>query len=100
MTACCYLAGTIPKELGQLPKLQVMLLQMNMHEGSIPAELGILANLTTFNAAFNRLSGSIPAMAGATYLKTFSVAHNKLTGELPAELLSLPNLQASTASCK
>jgi hypothetical protein len=56
MTACCYLAGTIPKELGQIPKLQVMLLQMNMHEGSIPAELGILANLTTFNTAFNRLA--------------------------------------------
>jgi hypothetical protein len=58
------LGGSIPKELGQLASLQILLLHDNELSGSIPQELGQLASLKELKLNDNQLSGSIPKELG------------------------------------
>ena len=54
------LAGAIPRELGQLTKLQKLYLSGNQLTGAIPKELGQLTELQYINLYHNQLTGEIP----------------------------------------
>ncbi|XP_021895070.1 probable leucine-rich repeat receptor-like serine/threonine-protein kinase At3g14840 isoform X2 [Carica papaya] len=87
------LPGTLPPELVRLPFLQEIDLQRNFLSGSIPKELGALP-LVNISLLGNRLTGPIPKEIGnITTLATLVVEYNHLSGELPPELGHLPNLQ-------
>jgi len=78
------LSGSIPPELGNLSKLQLLWLYSNQLSGSIPAELGGLSNLTDIIVSANQLSGSIPAeLCNLTKLGQFQIFNNNLEGCYP-----------------
>ena len=87
------LRGSIPVELGYLPKLTILELQWNELAGSIPPELGRLTNLTHVDVNTNRLEGSIPTeLANLTSLTYLRLSSNYLEGSIPPELGNLTNL--------
>ncbi|XP_021894970.1 probable leucine-rich repeat receptor-like serine/threonine-protein kinase At3g14840 [Carica papaya] len=87
------LPGTLPPELVRLPFLQKIDLHRNFLNGSIPKEWGALP-LVNISLLGNRLTGPIPKeMGNITTLASLVVESNHLSGELPPELGHLPNLQ-------
>ena len=56
--------GTIPSDLGSLPKLVNIDIPRNALSGSIPASLSMLTQLTRLDVFMNRLQGSIPSQLG------------------------------------
>jgi hypothetical protein len=86
------LSGPLPRELGQLSALQVVILFDNKLTGAIPTELGQLEALTTLRLSYNQMSGPIPTelrqLGALIYL---NLNYNKLlTGRpIPAELRQL-----------
>ena len=55
-----FLDGSVPSELGNLPKIKGIYLCENKLTGEIPAELGNLDTLTTLCLDFNNLTGTVP----------------------------------------
>ena len=89
-----HLSGEIPPELGNLTSLTSLHLFKNNLSGEIPSELGNLTNLTSLFLFENNLSGEIPSELGSlTKLTRLSLDDNLLNGEIPSELASLPNLE-------
>ena len=87
------LRGEIPPELGNLEKLEELILNLNQLSGEIPPELGNLVNLTYLWLWGNQLSGEIPAeLGGLANLQNLWLAQNQLSGEVPPELGSLEDL--------
>ena len=88
------LTGFIPPELGNLTSLQVLFLDDTQLTGSIPPELGNLADLVFLALYINQLTGSIPPELGnLSNLHSLWLNYNQLTGSIPAELGNLINLQ-------
>ena len=88
------LSGTIPRELGSLSALQVLLLSDNNLTGRIPEQLGNLENLKELYLSLNQLSGPIPATLGKIEdLYKLHLAANELSGRIPAELANLSSLR-------
>ena len=79
------LGGTLPAELCELSRLEVLRIDYNYFSGSIPECFGDqLPNLAAFSARVNNFTGSIPAGFGALpNLELFDLFRNKLTGSLP-----------------
>ena len=79
------LGGTLPTELCELSRLEVLRIDHNYFSGSIPECFGSnLENLAAFSARGNNFTGSIPAGFGALpNLELFDLFRNKLTGSLP-----------------
>ncbi|KAG2541049.1 hypothetical protein PVAP13_9NG599300 [Panicum virgatum] len=93
--AGCSFHGTIPDELGSLPKLSYMALNSNQFSGKIPASLGNLSSLYWFDIADNQMSGPLPistsgGMGLDKLLKTkhFHFNKNQLSGPIPDALFS------------
>ena len=90
------LTGPIPTELGNLSKLNDIVLSSNELTGPIPSELGELANLARLDLGWNDLTGTIPDDIGRlTNLTDLDLAQNNLTGTIPpwiADLVSLTDL--------
>ncbi|CAN6444470.1 unnamed protein product [Victoria cruziana] len=87
------LAGTLPKELTELPFLIQFDVTDNYLSGPIPKEWGALRliNLTLYG---NRLSGPIPAQLGdMVTLQQLILEANQLSGEIPPHIGNLSNLQ-------
>ena len=78
-------SGDIPRELGDLAKLEVLNLQEIYLSGRIPAELGNLGNLRVLFLGGNDLSGPIPARAGRAQgtSRELSLNDNNLNGGIP-----------------
>ena len=88
------LGGGIPAELGGLIRLEELILNGNNLSGPIPAELGRLTNLKVLRAAQNNLTGPIPASLGnLSRLESLTLGSNNLSGPIPAELSRLTDLQ-------
>jgi len=86
-------SGPIPPELGNLTNLVHLNFDGNSFSGTIPPQLGNLTNLTEMYFTYNQLSGSIPATFGnLVNLSSLSLKYNNLTGSLPPELGNLINL--------
>ncbi|XP_049934333.1 probable LRR receptor-like serine/threonine-protein kinase At1g07650 isoform X7 [Nymphaea colorata] len=87
------LAGTLPKELTELPFLTQFDVTDNYLSGTIPTEWGALrlVNLTLYG---NRLSGPIPAQLGdMVTLQQLTLEANQFSGEIPPHIGNLSNLQ-------
>lgn len=84
------LKGTIPKELGQLSKLEVLDLgnvrgRKSSLAGKIPKELGNLSNLKMLKLDHNHLTGEIPQeLTKLLNLKELDVRFNSLLGSVPS----------------
>ena len=92
------LAGEIPSELGDLPRLQTLYLSYNQLTGSIPTRLGNLSKLRSLDLRGNQLTDSIPAETGnLSGLRFLNLSSNQLTGGLPAELGNLSKLDSLSA---
>ena len=88
------LTGPIPAVLGSLPNLGYIYLNTNQLSGPIPVELCGLANLRQLFLYSNQLSGTIPPELGNVTSLTWIVLRlNQLTGEIPPELGNLTDLQ-------
>ena len=88
------LTDSIPPELGDLGRLEVLSLYGNELTGRIPPELGRLATVTELSLSSNRLKGSIPPELGhMVSVKTMWLSWNKLSGPLPPEFGNLENLE-------
>ena len=89
------LTGRIPPELGKLTKVRDFSLSSNRLEGTIPPELGGMVSVDTMYLSGNQLSGPIPAEFGnLVALEHLALFENQLSGPLPAELGKLKKLKS------
>ncbi|KAI3993708.1 hypothetical protein MKX01_002721 [Papaver californicum] len=87
------ISGSIPKEIGNILSLELLLLNGNQFSGSLPDEIGRLTNLVRLQLDENQLSGVIPkSFANLTKLKHLHLNNNSLSGQIPPELSRLPNI--------
>ena len=88
------LYGSIPKELGILTKLNVLILAHLALDGEIPEEITNLRELALLVLGYNDLTGQVPkALGNLKRLVILDMAHNLLTGGIPPELGQLDRLQ-------
>ncbi|XP_030488704.2 leucine-rich repeat receptor-like protein kinase TDR [Cannabis sativa] len=88
-----YISGPIAPQLGNLTKLETMLMFGNNLSGEIPASFGNLKAMKILDLSFNKLSGSIPAeLSKLKELTILSLSTNKLSGEIPEGIGEFPNL--------
>ncbi|KAL2501034.1 putative LRR receptor-like serine/threonine-protein kinase [Forsythia ovata] len=91
-----YFYGSLPRELIQLRRLQIIDFRFNSFSGQIPSwfgaippELGNLENLVELDMAENFLAGPIPAsICNISSLKRINIGRNNLSGTLPANICS------------
>ncbi len=82
---------TIPPEIGNLSKLQVLYLYDN-HLTELPPEIGNLSNLEVILAHNNRLTALPSEIGNLSNLQNLHLGGNQI-GELPPEIGQLVNLQ-------
>ena len=93
------LTGRIPPELGKLTRVRNLDLSINRLEGPIPPEIGGMVSVDTMFLEFNRLSGPIPAEFGnLVNLELLALFENNLSGPLPAEFGRLKKLKVMRLS--
>ncbi|AQK90473.1 Protein NSP-INTERACTING KINASE 3 [Zea mays] len=84
------LSGKLSPGIGNLTRLQSVLLQNNGISGPIPGTIGRLGMLKTLDMSDNQLTGTIPSSLGKlknlNYLK---LNNNSLSGVLPDSLASI-----------
>ena len=79
--------GTIPLEIGFLPKLEVLVLQNNGIEGTLPTQIGKLMNLRLLNVENNNLSGTIPTELGQLKKMDWMMLNkNNMSSSIPSEI--------------
>ncbi|KAL6841424.1 hypothetical protein ACP4OV_028942 [Aristida adscensionis] len=87
------LTGSIPKEIGNLTTLKLILLNGNQLSGILPEEIGNLQNLNRLQVDQNQIFGPIPkSFSNLRSVKHIHMNNNSLSGNIPAELSRLPVL--------
>ncbi|XP_062006732.1 leucine-rich repeat receptor protein kinase HPCA1 [Rosa rugosa] len=87
------LTGPLSPQLGQLQKLNILILAGCKFTGNIPDELGNLGELTFLALNTNNLTGKIPASLGKlSQLYWLDLAENQLTGPIPVSSMTSPGL--------
>ena len=81
----------LPPEIGQLSKLESLILNNNALE-ELPPEIGDLSRLKWLLCSFNKLKRLPPEIGNLSHLEYLDLSNNKLT-ELPPDLGQLSNLQ-------
>lgn len=77
--------GTLPKELGRMPKLKSIQLEGNQLAGSIPPELGNIISLQRFFISANNITGELPStFSRLTNMTDFRVDGNSISGKIPS----------------
>jgi len=93
------LFGEIPKEIGKLINLEILLIQNNYLSGEIPDELWNLNKLKVFNMSNNQFNSKIPEDIYKLYsIEELWMSHNSFIGEIPYQLFNLPNLTSLNLS--
>ncbi len=93
------LTGQIPPEIGKLTTVRYLALSSNNLEGPIPPEIGNLVSVDTMFLSWNKLSGPIPAEFGNLEdLEFLWIFQNQLSGPLPAEFGKLKKLKIAWMS--
>ncbi|MCY3600479.1 MAG: hypothetical protein OXN85_11000 [Gemmatimonadetes bacterium] len=88
------LRGHLPPELGDLDRLQSLLLPGNELAGAVPPELARLPILVQLDLGDNRLHGRIPPLIGDfRYLDDLDLGDNEFEGPIPAALGNLGALR-------
>ncbi|XP_004959355.3 probable LRR receptor-like serine/threonine-protein kinase At3g47570 isoform X1 [Setaria italica] len=86
------LSGSIPEEIGAIPRLKTLILAGNRLAGIIPLSLGTSASLRYVDLAANNLSGAIPYFQKTTSLQLLDLSANFLSGSIPASLGNVSSL--------
>ena len=87
------LSGPIPSTIKGMKILQRLYLYGNQLEQSIPTEICLLANLGEMALDNNNLSGPIPScIENLIHLQIMSLGSNSLSSSIPSSLWSLENL--------
>ncbi|KAG6598228.1 Protein NSP-INTERACTING KINASE 3, partial [Cucurbita argyrosperma subsp. sororia] len=87
------LSGVLSPGIGNLSKLESVLLQNNDISGPIPATIGKLENLQTLDLSNNVFSGVIPSSLGdLKKLNYLRLNNNSLTGPCPESLSKVEGL--------
>ncbi|KAK1312120.1 putative LRR receptor-like serine/threonine-protein kinase [Acorus calamus] len=87
------ISGSIPKEIGNIKSLVLLLLNGNQLSGPLPDELGYLPNLDRIQIDQNQISGPLPkSFANLNKTKHFHMNNNSISGQIPPELSRLPSL--------
>ncbi|KAI3437451.1 Protein kinase domain-containing protein [Psidium guajava] len=87
------LTGSLTPRLGDLSKLDTLILAGCGFTGNIPDELGKLSQLTFLALNNNKFTGTIPASLGTlSQLHWLDLAENQLTGPIPLSDGSTPGL--------
>ena len=87
------LTDSIPPEVGDLGRLEVLSLYGNELIGRIPPEMGKLTTVTELSLSGNELEGPIPPeIGGMVGVDTMWLSNNKLSGPIPPEFGNLGNL--------
>ncbi|XWS29647.1 hypothetical protein CRYUN_Cryun24cG0047500 [Craigia yunnanensis] len=85
------LVGEIPVSIGNLVSIKNLDLSCNFLSGKIPESLSMLKNLEQIELYQNQLSGELPeSLVKLTALLRFDVSQNSLTGKLPEKIAALP----------
>ena len=85
------LTDSIPPELGNLTRLEVLALFGNELTGRIPPELGKLTTVRDFSLSSNKLGGPIPPeIGGMVSVDTMYLSGNQLSGPIPPRSAILP----------
>ena len=88
------LTGGIPPEIGNLSNLEFVRIFRSGLTGAIPPEIGQLSNLRWLEFGSNSLTGPIPPEIGDAYsLEWLDLGSNALTGPIPPKLGDLSNLR-------
>ena len=88
------LTDSIPPELGNLARLEVLALYGNNLTGRIPPEMGKLARVRNLSLSSNELEGPIPPeIGGMVSVDTMYLSGNNLSGPIPPEFGNLVNLE-------
>ena len=91
----CFLSGTIPNCVGDMPQLQSFCVAENGLTGTVPASLGNASNLLGVILGGNSLTGQLPMELGnARNLRYLIIAISDLTGTIPDSLGNLTSLEA------
>lgn len=87
------LSGTLSPGIGNLTKLESILLQNNAIYGYIPDVVGNLESLQTLDLSNNKFDGEIPASFGdLNNLNYLRLNNNSLTGNIPQSLSNIGGL--------
>ena len=87
------LTGTIPSTIKGMKSLQRLYLDANQLEQSIPTEICLLSNLGEMALQNNNLLGPIPSCIGNLFhLQIMFMSSNALSSSIPSSLWSLENL--------
>ncbi|KAG5552748.1 hypothetical protein RHGRI_010746 [Rhododendron griersonianum] len=93
--AGCGFSGNIPDELGSLTELSFLLFDGNRIKGTIPDTLGLVQTLEVLDLSNNSFQSSEAPTWFSTLqsLTTLIVEYGSLQGPLPQTLFSLPQIQ-------
>ncbi|THG16891.1 hypothetical protein TEA_025614 [Camellia sinensis var. sinensis] len=87
------LTGSIPKEIGNIASLKLLLLNGNKLSGSIPNELGYLSKLNRLQIDLNQISGPVPdSFSNLSSIKHLHLNNNSISGQIPPQLSNLSTL--------
>ncbi|XP_022741990.1 LRR receptor-like serine/threonine-protein kinase EFR [Durio zibethinus] len=89
-----FVAGNIPVQFGNLPKLEALLLGINSISGIIPSRVFNSSTVRVIFLTLNRLSGYLPSTAGLWLpkLEILELGENELSGSIPASITNASRL--------
>mmetsp|Transcript_979 Transcript_979/g.1542 ORF Transcript_979/g.1542 Transcript_979/m.1542 type:complete len:421 (-) Transcript_979:222-1484(-) len=76
------LDGTLPTEIGALPKLSALALEQNSLKGPIPSSYSDLTDLAVLDFDFNQLTGSLFDLSRMPKLQQLDLNNNMLSGKI------------------
>ena len=93
------LVGTIPSELGQLQKLQVLSLEENNLSETFPQGMANSIDLRHINLSKNKFIGTInPSFKNLKLLEYLDISENLFSSTVPSSFGRLPSLKTLKAS--
>ncbi|KAG8386592.1 hypothetical protein BUALT_Bualt03G0164300 [Buddleja alternifolia] len=86
--------GTIPSWHGNLPELEVIVLNNNSFSGKIPFSLGNSSKIWIIDSGYNLLDGIIPQGIGnLSSLEKLDLKYSKITGSIPYGVFNLSTIE-------
>lgn len=83
-----FITSTLPSKLGNLNRLEVLILSSSGLLGQVPSSISNLSQLSILNLSKNKLIGSFPLVTNLTKLSLLSLSHNLFTGTIPSPLFT------------